>query len=118
MNKVQQNKLDKAMETIRLLGFEDNLSKYDQAIIKEMKDRKLHPFTVIETKDKYGDVVVTDYLYMSEEDDLVSIVSFVEFLNALKDGECYSFCISDMNYGGELGLIGVELINGIWCRAW
>lgn len=118
MNKVQQNNLDKAMEAVRLLGFEDNLKDFDQSIIEDMKKRKLHPFTVIETKNN-GVVVFVDYLYISEADDLVSIVSFIDFLNNLKDGECYSNCISDMNYGeGELGLIGIERHNGIWRRAW
>lgn len=119
MNKVQQNNLDKAMETIRLLGFEDNLSKYDQNIIASMKARKLHPFTVIETRNSYGAIVFRDYLYMSEEDDLKTVEDFLNFLTNLRDGECYSNCISDMNYGeGELGLVGLERYNGVWHRAW
>lgn len=112
MNSTQQNNLEKGIEALRLVGFEDNVAKFDPKVVEDMKARGLHVFHVLETKNGFGEVVFVDYLYMSEEDDL-TVDGFTTFMKWLSKGQVYSNCVSDFNYGeGELGLIGIGKKNG------
>ena len=111
MNTTQIANLARLMGFVRMLGCEDNLHKFDQNILKEMEDRNLIPYTVLETYTRDGSVVFTDYLYFSVADDL-SDEGAEEFLENAKRGYVYSYCFSDFNYQmGELGTIVIARRN-------
>ena len=112
MNKVQQNNLEKAMETLAMLGIKPNFKEEDMEVVAKMVAKKLHPICVIKTYARDGSLVFTDYPYISESDDL-TVRGFVDFLKNLKQGYIYSNCISPYNfYEGELGLIQVQMRGG------
>ena len=108
MNKVQQNNLNKAFETLAMLGIKSNFKEEDMEVVASMVAKKLHPICVIKTYARDGSLVFTDYPYLSESDDL-TVAGFVEFLQNLKQGYLFSLCYSPMNYGmGELGMIRIQ----------
>ena len=108
MNKVQQNNLEKAFETLAMLGIKPNFKEEDMEVVASMVAKKLHPICVIKTYARDGSLVFTDYPYLSESDDL-TVAGFVEFLQNLKQGYIYSNCISPYNFGmGELGTIRIQ----------
>lgn len=112
MNKVQQNNLEKAIETLSMLGIKPNFKEEDMEVVTSMVAKKLHPICVIKTYARDGSLVFTDYPYLSESDDL-TVAGFVEFLQNLKQGYIYSNCISPYNFNmGELGTIRVQMQGG------
>ncbi|NCB03784.1 MAG: hypothetical protein EOM67_16755 [Spirochaetia bacterium] len=112
MTEVQKNNLEKAIEFLKLVGIEENFTDEDSAEIIKMKARGLHPVAVIRTCSPTGELIFTDYPYLSERDDL-TVTGYKNFLKDLQQGYIYSNCISPYNFGmGELGMIKIQVKGG------
>lgn len=58
MNKVQQNNLEKAFETLAMLGIKQNFKEEDMEVVASMVAKKLHPICVIKTYARDGSLVL------------------------------------------------------------